>query len=415
MAKKGKQEAVLVKYARIPELESYLVERYKADTERIKENGSDKRTSHILIGPPGIGKTQVCYEAGRSVAKETGKEFVEYFETVFFDLWSNKLTAKGQAIINDPEKYFVYQTYALNLAEPTDLTGNPKEVPELAVTRYMPQFWVKLSNICPGFTVLDDFLDTQREDTLSAGYRVALDKVFGFVPVHQDRVIIATANTPEYSSLSRSMPVPLATRWEVHSVASPTVDEWNAWMQAKYHDKYDLTSYAFLKATEDEGNLLKLPDEPETTKAYPCPRSWKELARTLYFGPVDVEGTIGPEIGQKYMAFRSIKVDVDQLLKDPAQWASLEYDSKYMVCILLSSWIGQHGDADYPQSFPLIDAITDSSKEFFAVACQTMKASSLTRYLMGLKTHNKKYAKLALDILKNRYEVVKARKEAEDA
>jgi hypothetical protein len=415
MVKKAKPETALVKYTRIPELKSYLVERYRADTERIKENPSDKRTSHILIGPPGVGKTLACYEAGQAVAKETGRTFIEYFETVFFDLWSNKLTAEGQAVINDPEKYFVYQTYPLNLAEPTDLTGNPKEVPELTVTRYLPQFWVKLSNICPGFTVLDDFLDTQREDTLSAGYRVALDKVFGFVPVHRDRVIIATANTPEFSSLSRSMPVPLATRWEVHSVAPPTVDEWNAWMQETYHGKYDLTAYGFLKATEDEGNLLKLPDEPETTKAYPCPRSWKELARTLYFGPVDVEGTIGPEVGQKYMSFRAIKVDVDQLMRDPTQWAPLEYDSKYMVCILLSSWISQHGDTDYPQSFPLIDAMTDSSKEFFAVACQTMRSSSLTRYLMGLKSYNKKYAKLALDILKNRYEVVKARKEAGDA
>lgn len=412
MAKK-KQKVVAVKYTGIPELKNYLVERYKADTERIKDNPKDKRTSHILIGPPGIGKTQVIYEAGSKVAKEMGLEFVEYYEPIFFDLWSNKLTQKGQDVLDNPEKYFVYFTYALNLAEPTDLTGNPKEIAELSITRYLPHFWVKLNYLCPGFTVLDDFLDTQREDTLSSGYRVALDKVFGFTPIHRDRVIIATANTPEYSSLSRPMPVPLATRWEVHSVASPTVDEWNAWMQMVYQGKYDLSATGFLKATEDEGNLLKLPAEPETTKAYACPRSWAALARAIYFGPVDVEGVIGPEVGQKYMAFRAIKVDIEQLMQDPAQWGSLEYDAKYMACILLSSWVSQHGDADYSKSFQLVDAITDDSREHFAITCQTMKSSALARYLAKLRNYDKKYAKLALNIIKNRYSIVKARREAE--
>ena len=361
------------------QVRDYLVERYLADSERVKD-GKEVRTSHILIGPPGIGKTRAVMEAGMEVAKRTEREFLVYDDGEFFDLWTGNLTELGQKVLAEPDKFFVNVVFPLNLAEPTDLTGVPQVVGDLGITRFYPHFWVKICSVTPGFLVLDDFLDTQREDVLSAGYRVVLDKVLGFLPMHRDRVVVATSNTPEHSPLSRLMPVPLATRWEVHSISAPSTDEWAEWMERTFGDRWDKRVYAFLKAFETDQAILRIPPEPETSHPYPCPRSWTELARALHFGPADVDGLIGPEWGQKFRAFLATKVDIETLIKGPEAWKELQYDSKCMAVCLLSSWMKK---GDVREALPLVKAMAEDSKEFVAFLARLCPIDALTKLMLA--------------------------------
>jgi DNA polymerase III delta prime subunit len=368
-----------VRISTATQVRRYLVDRYLADTERVAD-GKETRTSHILIGPPGVGKTRAVLEAAQEIAERTGRKFIVYDDKQFFDIVTGELTELGRSVLAEPEKYFVNVVFPLNLAEPTDLTGIPQIDQKLSITRFFPHFWIKLCGITPGFLVLDDFLDTQRDDTLSAGYRVILDKVLGFIPMHRDRMVIATSNTPEHSSLSRLMPVPLATRWEVHEISVPSLDEWIAWMDATFGSEgYDFRVVGFLKNFEAEGALLKLPSEPETSHPYPCPRSWTELARALRFGPADVDGIIGPEWGQKFRAFLATKVEIQDLIKDPAKWNDLKYDGKCMAVCLLASWLGKN---DAKDAVPLVEEILRDSKEFVAFLAKLCPLNALTKLIM---------------------------------
>ncbi|MEM2618264.1 MAG: hypothetical protein QW356_02080 [Candidatus Hadarchaeales archaeon] len=387
---------------RIPQIKAYLINRWRAETEKLKNKKDDERTSHIILGPPGVGKSQLVQEAAMEIAKSEGRQFVRYFTPVFFDVFSTKLTPFGRQVLDQPDKYFVYILRKLNEMEPADLLGNPKVVDELAVSMYFPHFWVKLCYLTPGFTVLDDFLDTQRADTISAGYGVAQERLFGDVPSHRDRVIVATSNTPEHSTLSRLMPTPLATRWEVHEALPPTLEEWCSWMQATYGDAWDKRAYAFLTQTRQNETFLRVPDEPETNKPYPCPRAWSRLARNAYFGEVWPSSFVGPEVGQQYEAFLATNVDINKLLKDPKLWTELEIDAKYMAAYLLSNWIGTHTPKDYPQSYALMDTILDESSELVTVIFQLTREGALVNYLVGISAHDKKYREFTSKILQSR-------------
>ncbi|MEM4972905.1 MAG: hypothetical protein QXR87_04235 [Candidatus Hadarchaeales archaeon] len=355
---------------RVPALRDYLVRCYLDESKMLQNNPEDVRTAHMLLGPPGIGKTQAAYEAAKIIAGEVGKTFLVYYDSLLFD--AKGRGAEIEKVLSDPEGYFVYTVFPVNLAEPTDFLGIPVANGELGVTLYRPHLWVKIQHLTPGILVLDDFLDTQREDTLSAAYRVMLEKVMGFLPLHRDRMIIATSNTPEYSSLSREMPTPLVTRMEIHEVAPPTVDEWAEWMRARYGNNWDKRVYAFLKARESEGLILKLPDSPQTNKPYPCPRSWTRLARRLYFGEVDVEGTIGAEIGQQFVAFANLQMNIEDLIGDPEKWDTLNYDSKFMAALLLASWMNQHQN-DLSSAVPLLTKMVGDTKELLLVMSRVVE------------------------------------------
>jgi len=265
---------------------------------------------------------------------------------------------------------------------------------------------VKLLHLCPGFFVLEDFLDTQRDDVLSAGYRVALDKELGYIPLNKDMMVAATSNTPEFSSLSRAMPAPLANRWEDHSVDSPTVDEWNAWMAARYADRWDKRCYVFNKRFESDGYFLKVPDEPETTKNFPTPRTWTQLARNTYYSCSSPDALLGPEVGQKFRAFCDINVDIEELIADPAPWGKLDLDAKYMAGAMLASWFGKTPKEKLHESFNLIDTISDDSREYLVLVFQCTKVSALSRLFSQLFPYAKKYEKIAKQTLKDHTEVL---------
>jgi hypothetical protein len=377
--KPEKPEGMDVRVSTATQIRNYLVERYDADTKRVMD-GKEMRTAHILIGPPGVGKTRAVAEAGQEIARRTGRKFIVYDDKEFFDVVTGELTELGQSVLADPERYFINVVFPLNLAEPTDLTGIPQMDQKLFITRFYPHFWVKLCGMTPGILVLDDFLDTQRDDTLSAGYRVILDKVLGFIPMHRDRMVVATSNTPEHSSLSRLMPVPLATRWEIHEISVPSLDEWISWMDTTFgSDGYDNRVMGFLMKFDAEGALLKLPSEPETSHPYPCPRSWTDLARALRFGPADVDGIIGPEWGQKFRAFLATDVSIEDLIKAPGEWKRLQYDAKCMAICLLASWLGKN---DAKEALPLAEAILQDSKEFVAFLAKLCPLNALTKMIM---------------------------------
>lgn len=111
------------------------------------------------------------------------------------------------------------------------------------------------------------------------------------------RKIVAASNTPEHSSLSNAMPNPLANRFGIHPADAPTIDEWRNWMLATYGEKWDKTSYIFLKRFESEGVILKVPAEPEITQNFATHRSWTKTAVLSHRGVFEPEAYLGPEVG----------------------------------------------------------------------------------------------------------------------
>lgn len=383
---------------RIPQVRDYLVNLYIVETKILKElknAGIDGwvRSSMMQLGPPGIGKTRAYVEAAHAIAKKLGRTCIEY----------NDFAA--DEILRNPDKYFVYHSLPLVECEPTDISGYPRL--ENGHAKYFPFLWMVVMEKCPGLLVLDDFLDVQRPDLFSAAYKVTLERRFGFLKFNDGVMVVAASNTSEHSSLSSALPVPLANRFDIIPVDASTVDEWRGWMTVTYGDKWDRTTYIFLKRFESEGYILRVPPEPETTQGLPTHRSWTRVAVLSYYGVFEPDGHLGPEIGQKFRAFKAISVDIDELIAGPERWEKLDLDAKYMTCAMLSSWLDQQQKDKLPGSFPLLDAITADSREYFILVCQCAKVSTLSRMFPLLFAHSKKYEKLARGTLKDRTEVLK--------
>jgi len=78
-----------------------------------------------------------------------------------------------------------------------------------------------------------------------------------------------------------------------------------------------------------------------------------------------------------------------------------------MACAMLASWLDQQ-KKDVTKALSLIDVITSDSREYFALVCNSVKTSTLSKLILALLSHDKKkYNKLTMEIVGDRSEVLK--------
>lgn len=322
--------------------------------KNLYEKEKTERTSVLLLGGPGIGKTTAVLETAQEIAETKNKIFVEYDD------------AKAEKILQSPEKYFVFHNLPLVGCEPSDLTGIPRLADD--AVRYYPLLWAKVMNKCAGFLFLDDFLDVQRADIFSASYRIFLERRIGYTYLNNDVQIVGASNTPDYSSLTQMMPAPLANRMCIVEITRPTVDEWAEWMNKKYQDKWNKKIYAFLKSFEEEGEdyLYKPPKENETIMPYPTPRSWSNVGK-LNEDKIEVlKGFVGEEMAQKFKAFTQLNLDITDLIANPYKFNELNTDAQYMATLMLASALSKE-ITSISTCMNLLNTIVQKSREMLVL------------------------------------------------
>jgi hypothetical protein len=352
---------------RANEVKVFLSRLYKAETE-----AKVVRSSVLLLGGPGIGKSTAVREWAEEEAKQMGKEFVDYSDE------------QADRLLEQPDKYFVFHNLPLVGCEPSDLTGHPRLTD--GRVRYYPLEWARVMSRCAGALFLDDFLDTQRLDVMSAAYRITLERRIGYIYLHPDVQVVAASNTPEYSTLSSRMPCPLANRLVVIRQDPPTVREWAEWMNARFGNGWDRKVYAFLERFRDAGYIFQPVKEAETLEEMPTPRSWSKLAVLLAQGINSeevIDSVIGAEMGQKFAAFSKIDVDLNELARNPEQWKKLNLDAKYIASIMLATEITARSAQKW---VPLIAEMGKDSREWLIVLSLAMPHKKRSEfYLAALK------------------------------
>ena len=313
-----------------------------------------EKTSVLLLGAPGVGKSTLVREAAEEYAEKHGLQFIEYTDDVAKD------------ILSAPQRYFVFVDLRLTEIEAADLSGIPRDV-DGAVT-YKPLLWVRVLSRAKGVLFLDELTNENDPNKLAAAYKLVLDRSAGFIRFNDDVFIVAAGNSPEHSAVANQLPAPLINRLLVIEVTTPSVDEWKKWMMQKYGDAWDIRTYAFLKAFETDGYLLRTPQDPETLINYPTPRSWTKLALMLKAGfdnPEVITGLIGPEAGTRFKAFINTKIDINALIKDPESFRTLNLDQQYMAALVLSGYLAKPKNID--KAIPLIKVMHSISPEFVVV------------------------------------------------
>lgn len=274
-------EVSLDKFLKIAETE------YLAAVEEIDRQTSlspfksikDRVYSYFLFGPPGIGKTEGVYTLAQRLAEATGKTLV-----TFNELEVNKELFAD--VFQSSDKYFVFVEIDLSKVEPSDLNMpdvarnikiNDLTLDNVLENKY-PKWALALSKH-PGILFLDELSNVQRDDVISAAFKIIGQNMVGNIELHPKVAVISAGNGSE-SIVTRELPIPLLDRGTVFRVTPPTPGQWYQHMSARYGDRISKDIIAFLASFSDDTVDYSAIDNVENgEKIITSPRSLELLLR----------------------------------------------------------------------------------------------------------------------------------------
>ncbi|MEM4964724.1 MAG: AAA family ATPase [Pyrobaculum sp.] len=284
----------------------------------------------LLIGAPGVGKTEYVKRLAKQEAERLKRQFVDLRE--------------AESLLNEiethPEKYYIFIRLIAPHIMPEDISIPRFSHSDNSYVEFVPPKVIHiltLKNIA-GVIFIDELTNVQREDQLSLFYSLILEKEIGWnIKISKDVKVIAAANDSEWSEIARSLPKPLINRLIIFYVDAPLIEEWIRYMDDVYGDTWDRLVAAYLSFYPED--FIKQPDNEFS--AFPTPRSWTRLALLLphvsnkKLRDAIVKGTVGYEVGAKFISISEeasrLTEIIERLKKDPMIFNELTTSQKILV------------------------------------------------------------------------------------
>ena len=316
--------------------------------------------NYILIGPPGIGKTQVVYEASREAAEKLGR--------VFVDITDHRERARVvEELENDPsasERYFLFQDIRLTEVEPHDVSGIPRDAGRYV--EYKPISWAYALSLAPGVLFLDEFTNVQDHDVKAASQKILNEKSAGFVRMHPRSFVVCAGNAPSHSSLADVIPEPVVNRIKIFYVTAGNLNSWIRVVRRRISSIADedlRRSYmatlelliGFHRRTRSK-HLLALPTNrnQEINENYPTPRSWeklllatpieklRELSHDIDALKAHLAGFVGLNVAGELASYilESTNKKIEEALRDKSKIDDLDSLERYSLARKVGERIG---------------------------------------------------------------------------
>lgn len=289
----------------------------------------------LLLGPPGVGKTEIIYQLAKEESMNLNRKFVDI---------RNINPKLRESIVNEPQKYYLYMRIVAPHLFPEDINFPVKEnVGDTTVIGFYPPRDIYLFTLPKiyGVIFLDEITNVTREDQLAMYYSFVLEKELGInIRLSPNIKIIAAGNPPEYSYIVNPPPAAFLSRFFVVNVGPSSIDEWYKYMERTYGEEWEKRIYVYLKIFP--GDFLATPEHIKEFNNFPCPRSWTELSRTLYeYGEQIFKsralltelcvGKVGPSVGGKVVAFITKRIPKPTIVfNNPTILDDLDVESTYL-------------------------------------------------------------------------------------
>jgi len=334
----------------------------------------------LLIGPPGIGKTERIVQLARreaeEVARRWGKQFYTYEELreklekgeevdwnnvfVFVDVRNLLRDAGGgneaaqqvlDMILKRPSNFYVYLRIIAPHVRPEDIQiPRPSKETKIGVEFELPTAlsFFTLPGI-NGVIFVDEITNLPSPIHASFYYSLILEKELGLGNKLSDNVKVVAAGNPtawsQAAGLAGRMPEPLVNRMVVFYIEPPTVEEWLKYME----ETGRLNPYVATFLVARPGRLLASLGEVQQVREmsaregrpynFPTPRSWTMLSEMLNKMEDLIEkargtgneaeqarrmlqaviyGAIGPVSGREFYTFLIVPpIDAKEFLQNP--------------------------------------------------------------------------------------------------
>lgn len=329
----------------------------------------------LVLGAPGVGKTELIMSKAKEEAEKLGK--------IFIDLRDADNTTIND-ILSNPRKYYVYIRIVAPHIFPEDI-GIPRE--RDGYVEFLPPKALKILTLPDiyGLVFIDEITNVQRDDQISMYYSLILEKEAGFqLKLSRNIKIVLAGNTPEWSEIVRPLPKPLRNRMIVINVSPPTVDEWIEYMNRRYGDNWEKLVAVYLETNPDD--FLKQPNNDDFEN-FPTPRSWTQLALTLKnvknkeLAESVIYGSIGKEVGDKFIAMYFANIDISSALEtirhDPSSFDEYNISAQSLIINALSQQQITVLKAKYSK---FIEYLLDKHREFLVIMILLMNANKRSEF-----------------------------------
>ena len=263
----------------------------------------DPKQTLLILGPIGIGKSDIIREEAMKLATEKGLEYIE-----------------------DYEKKGCYSLYDIRVAQydAVDIRGFPKADKETTV--WLPPEFYPRNKDTKGVLFFDE-ITLARPSIQGPLYQLILRGRVGKYVVPEGVSRIAAGNRLQDQSNVAKMSNALLKRFTyLVELTPPDIDEWTKWA-SRHKVNSDIIGFLNYKPSflySDNLNLV-------------TPRDWGLHANNILKDfPNDIEKikfAVGEGVASEFVAFVKSreKVDMDKILDNPDEFNKLETQIKFSV------------------------------------------------------------------------------------
>lgn len=347
----------------------------------------------FISGGPGIGKSAIPRQLFITIAKEEGKQFVE---------WADTNTEQKADCIANPDKYWVFADMRTSQMDTTSLVGIPN-MTRTDMLENIPYSWViYFTQPTAHGCIFFDEINLAPPIVQSITYSAIHDRVISDRRLSEHVYIFAAGNRSQDKAHTFDMPLPLRDRfaeaevkydveawleWAMNSNINPHLIQFIDWKPANLYNVDKVTSEkpSTPRGVERASKLLK----------------GIEISDPLVHMLVSISS--GESFATEFEAYCTIHRQLDwaNIIKNPSQVTGMSLDKQYAISAGVTDQFIRSTDTVFQSK--LLDVANCLREDFAVFSYRTIANSDRERFknlmnkLGRTKEFATKYARFLLD------------------